>query len=69
MHLIDLSVINTVLKEFHGSSSLDTKITTESATETMCALYTEASKRIGFAADPDVMAHLFCALLKNAFLE
>ena len=69
VHLVDLAIINSILTEHSGSSPLDAKITTESVSEIISALYSEASKRIGFATDPDVMAHLFCALLKNAFVE
>ncbi|GIX76843.1 dystrophin-related protein 2 [Caerostris extrusa] len=70
LHMVDLSVIHAILKDYECSAnSLDEIITPAKIENLMCALYTEASKKIGITGEPNIMALLFLAFLQNTFAE
>ncbi|GIX83909.1 dystrophin-related protein 2 [Caerostris darwini] len=70
LHMVDLSVIHTILKDYECSANfLDETITPTKIENLMCALYTEASKKIGITGEPNIMALLFLAFLQNTFGE
>lgn len=70
VHIVDLSVINSVLKDYEcGGSTVNETITLDKAENLICSLYTEAGKKIGISEEPNVMALLFLAFLQNTFAE
>ncbi|XP_035216306.1 dystrophin-related protein 2-like [Stegodyphus dumicola] len=70
LHMVDLSVIGSILKDYECSNqSIEEPITPSKAENLLCALYTEASKKIGFTEEPNLMALLFLAFLQNTFVE
>ncbi|GFU40850.1 utrophin [Nephila pilipes] len=70
LHIVDLSIIHTVLKDYECSNnSLDETITPAKVENLVCALYTEAGKKIGLTGEPNIMALLFLAFLQNTFAE
>ncbi|XP_055950292.1 dystrotelin-like isoform X1 [Argiope bruennichi] len=70
LHMIELSMIHSLLKDYEcNSNSLEETITLAKVENLLCALYTEASKKIGITGEPNTMALLFLAFLQNTFSE
>ncbi|PRD29790.1 UNVERIFIED_CONTAM: Utrophin [Trichonephila clavipes] len=70
LHMVDLSIIHTVLKDYeYSNNSLDETITPAKVENLVSALYTEASKKVGLTGEPNIMALLFLAFLQSTFVE
>ncbi|KAG8197048.1 hypothetical protein JTE90_004317 [Oedothorax gibbosus] len=70
LHMVELSVINSILKDYEcNENSMNEVITLDKAENLICTLYTEAGKRTGISEEPNVMALLFLAFLQNTFAQ
>lgn len=70
LHLVDLTLIQSIIKGYElCEQSLNEIITSSKAESLLTALYTEAGNKVGFTEEPVVMAQLFLAFLQNVFVK